>query len=81
MHNRYIFQAFAVNELHGQVYQVVSAPGVDTATYVTGDDLLAAQTWSYNQLWWYCFTAILIIFAVVETAKLLATRYVCFLKR
>lgn len=70
----------AVNDLHNESFTAVD-PYTGVTSTVTGDAILAERTWYYDQLWWYCFVAILLMIAFFEVVKLMACRYICFLKR
>lgn len=69
-----------VSDLHGQTF-TGTVPGTPIPTTVSGDAILAERTWSYDQLWWYCYVAVIGCIVLLEALKLLACRYVSFLKR
>lgn len=62
---RYILQGFVSNELGGTP---------------DGDKYLETQTWSYDQIWWYCYVATILFGAIAAVGILFATR-ISWLKR
>ena len=78
---RYLFQGMVVSDLHGETFAGVVPGTGGQVVMVSGDAILAERTWSYDQLWWYCYVAVVGCIVLLEILKLLACRYISFLKR